>query len=84
MLWSLAEAPVSLDELRETLDEEPESAPGRRFAAWVSDAASERFGEISVWESVDDSELAGPGRARELIGRDPDLWEQFDLETWTG
>jgi len=50
----------------------------------MSDDSSERFGEVSVWDSLEDSELAGPGQLRELIGRDPDLWEQFDLDAWTG
>lgn len=82
VLWSLADSDSSLDDLREALDEEPPDAPGRRFAAWISDESSERFGEVSVWDSPEDSELSGPSRLRELIGRDPDVWEQFDLESW--
>jgi hypothetical protein len=83
VLWNLAESSTSLDDLRDALDDEPLEQPGRRFAAWVSDESSERFGEISVWDSPEDSELAGPPAAAELLGRDPDVWEQFDLEGWT-
>lgn len=84
VLWNLADTQVSLEDVRDALDQAPEDAPGRRFAAWMSDESSERFGEVSVWDSLEDSELAGPGQLRALIGRDPDLWEQFDLDGWTG
>ena len=60
LLWSLAEAAVSLEDVRDGLDEEPPEAPGQRFGAWMSDESSERFGEVSVWDSLEDSELAGP------------------------
>ena len=33
-----------------------------------------------MWESVEASEQTLPSRARELIGRDPDVIELFDLE----
>jgi hypothetical protein len=39
---------------------------------------------VSVWDSLEDSELSGPARLRELIGRDPDVWEQFDVEESSG
>ena len=80
VLWSLADSDVALGDLREALGGEAQDAPGRRFAAWISDESSERFGEVSVWDSPEDSELSGPARLRALIGRDPDVWEQFDVE----
>jgi hypothetical protein len=55
-------------------------APGLRFKAWVSDEATERWGAVYVWESIEASELPLPSRARELIGRDPDVVEIFDVE----
>jgi hypothetical protein len=33
-----------------------------------------------VWESLEASEQELPSRARELIGKSPDLVEVFDLE----
>ena len=85
LIWNLFDSKTTLEELRDALDEElADDPPGRRFAAWISDESSERFGEFSVWDSPEDSELAGPGRLRDLVGRDPEVWEQFDLEGWTG
>ena len=84
VFWSLAETAADLDDLRDAVDEGGETPSGRRFVAFVSDESSERFGEFSIWDSVEDSELAGPGRIGEVAGRAPDLWEHFDLEGWEG
>ena len=54
--------------------------PGLRFKAWLSDEVTERWGAVYVWESREASEQALPSRARELIGKDPDLAEEFDVE----
>jgi hypothetical protein len=83
VLWSIGDSALDLDELRDALDEGADDAPGRRFAAWISDESSERFGEVSIWDSVEDSEASAP-RLRDLIGRDPEVWEHFDLEAWEG
>jgi hypothetical protein len=69
-LWSLADSKTTLDELRERL---PELEGGD---AWISNAASERFGLITFSGEVP-RELS---RVRELIGRDPDVGEEFDVE----
>jgi hypothetical protein len=42
---------------------------------WISDPVGERFGLISF--SEDDEPAA---RARELIGKDPEVGEEFELE----
>jgi hypothetical protein len=84
VLWNLADSRTTIGELRrylrdESVDEFAE-VPGLRFKAWISDEATERWGAIYLFE---DAEAAGqqlPGRARELIGKDPDLVEEFDLE----
>jgi Putative mono-oxygenase ydhR len=54
--------------------------PGLLFKAWISDAATDRWGAIYVWESHEAAEQEVPSRARELIGKDPELGEVFDLE----
>jgi hypothetical protein len=54
--------------------------PGLLFKAWVSDDVTERWGAIYVWESREASEQPLPSRARELIGKDPEIAEIFDLE----
>jgi len=84
VLWSLADSDVTIEDLRAYLRDESvdqfSEVPGLLFKAWVSDQASERWGAIYVWESVAASEQEVPSRARELIGKDPDLIELFDLE----
>ena len=42
---------------------------------WISDEASERFGLVSF--SEEELDLA---EIRELIGKEPDLGEEFDVE----
>jgi hypothetical protein len=69
-LWSLADSKTTLDELRQRL---PELESGD---AWISNEASERFGLITF----SGEEPRGLSRVRELIGRDPDVGEEFDVE----
>ena len=84
VLWNLAESKTTVAELRRYLADEAVDAfaelPGLLFKAWVSDEGGERWGAVYVWESVAASEQPLPSRARELIGRDPDITEIFDLE----
>jgi Putative mono-oxygenase ydhR len=54
--------------------------PGLVFKAWISDAVTDRWGAIYVWESPEAAEQEVPSRARELIGKDPEIGEVFDLE----
>ena len=84
VLWSLNDSTISIAELRDYLRDESvpqfEEVPGLLFKAWISDEATERWGAIYVWESAEASEQELPSRARELIGKDPDIVEVFDLE----
>ena len=69
-LWNLADSVTTLDELREQLPE-LEGAD-----AWISNEANERFGLITFSGEVP----RGLARVCELIGRDPDVGEEFDVE----
>ncbi len=84
VLWNLADTARTVAELREHLREEEAVAftdvPGLRFKAWVSDDLTERWGAIELWESAEAADAEIPGRMRELIGKDPDIAETFDLE----
>jgi hypothetical protein len=84
VLWSLADSKTTIEELRRHLrDEEVDDfaeVAGLRFKAWLSDPAGERWGAFYLFESLEASEAPLPGRARELIGKDPDVSELFDLE----
>jgi hypothetical protein len=85
VLWSLADSDTTVEELRDYLRDESVDAfqsdvRGLLFKAWISDESSDRWGAIYVWESREASEQPLPSRASELIGKDPDLVEVFDLE----
>jgi hypothetical protein len=84
VLWNLADSKTTVAELRRYLADEAIEAfaelPGLLFKAWVSDDVGERWGAIYIWESPAAAEQPLPSRARELIGRDPDILEIFDLE----
>lgn len=84
VLWNLADSKTTIEELRRYLRDESvdqfAEVPGLRFKAWLSDPAGERWGAFYLFESLEASEQALPGRARELIGKEPDLAETFDLE----
>jgi hypothetical protein len=85
VLWSLADSETTIDELRRHVRDE--SAPafaevdGLRLKLWLSDDATERWGAVYLWESREAAGQELPAaRARELIGKPPDLVEEFDLE----
>ena len=84
VLWSLADSKTTVAELRRYLRDESVDAfagvPGLRFKAWVSDEATERWGAVYLWESREAAEQELPTRARELIGKDPDIGEEFEVE----
>ena len=84
VLWNLADSKTTIAELRRYLRDESvdafEEIPGLRFKAWISDEVTDRWGAVYVWESREAAEQELPSRARELIGKDPDLGEEFDVE----
>jgi hypothetical protein len=68
-LWNVADSKTTLDELREQL---PALASGD---VWISNEASERFGLLTFAQEQPE----GLVRVRDLIGRDPDVAEEFDV-----
>jgi hypothetical protein len=84
VLWSLADSNTTIHELRRYLRDESvdafEQAPGLRFKVWISDEATERWGALYLWESREASAATSVSRARELIGKEPDIAEEFDVE----
>ena len=68
LIWSLFDSKTTIDELRDSLSElEPPSA-------WIWNEASERFGLVAFGEELP----PGAAEARELVGREPDVYEEFD------
>jgi hypothetical protein len=68
VLWNLADSTTTLEELRDRLPELPDGD------VWISDESTDRLGLISFSEEPLD--LA---EVRELIGKDPELGEEFDV-----
>jgi hypothetical protein len=88
VLWNLADSKTTIEELRRYLRDESvdqfADVEGLRFKAWVSDETTERWGAVYVWESAEAARQELPSRARELIGKDPDIAEEFDVEATIG
>jgi hypothetical protein len=84
VLWNLADSKTTIDELRRYLRDESvdqfEEVPGLRFKAWISDEVTERWGAVYLWETAEAARQELPSRARELIGKEPDVGEEFDVE----
>jgi hypothetical protein len=84
VLWGLGDSKTTIEELRRYLRDESVDAfaevEGLRFKAWISDPAGERWGAFYLFESLEAAEQPLPGHVRELIGKDPEVSEIFDLE----
>ena len=87
VLWNLDGASTTIEELRTYLRDTSVDAfskvEGLRFKAWISDAERNRWGAVYLFDSAEAAEQALPAKARELIGKDPDVVEVFDLEATT-
>ena len=69
LIWNLAASQTTIDELRATLVElEPPSE-------WIWNEASERFGVVAFGDDLPET----LGWAQDLIGGDPDVYEEFDV-----
>ena len=69
LMWNLFESKTTLDELREHLPALPEGD------VWISNGPQDRLGLISFG-----AELPDLGDVPALIGDDPDVAEEFDVE----
>jgi hypothetical protein len=69
LIWSLYDSKTSLDELRAHL---PELPAGDH---WISNEAHERLGLLTFGDDLPD--LA---EVPQLIGKEPDVAEEFDVE----
>ena len=69
LIWNLYDSKTSLEELREQL---PELPPGDY---WISNEVQERFGVIAFGDDLPDL-----GEVPSLIGVEPVIAEEFDLE----
>jgi hypothetical protein len=70
LIWNALDSQTTIDELRDSL---PELVPPSR---WIWNEATERFGVIVVVEDLPES----IGWAQDLVGDEPDVYEEFDSE----
>ena len=70
LLWNLADSKTSLEELRARLEPDPNRT-------WISNETTERFGVVELWDG-EPGEF--PVEIRDLIGKDPEIAEEFDVE----
>ena len=68
LLWNVFESKTTIDELRESL---PELEPPSH---WIWNEAADRFGVIVFGEDLPE----GIGWAQDLVGEEPDVYEEFD------
>ena len=68
LLWNVSESRSSIEELRESLPELSEPS------TWIWNEATERFGVIVVGDDLPES----IGWAQDLVGDEPDVYEEFD------
>lgn len=69
LIWNLFDSKTSLDEVRVHLPELPD---GDR---WLSNEPLERLGLVTFGD-----ELPDLGEIPELVGKEPDIAEEFDVE----
>jgi hypothetical protein len=69
LIWNLFDSKTTLDELREHLPALPEGD------TWISNAVQDRFGLLSFGDRLPDL-----GGVPELIGDEPAIAEEFDVE----
>ena len=70
LLWNLADSKTTLEELRPRLD-------ASENRTWISDQTTERFGVVETWDG-DPGEF--PREIVDLIGKEPEIAEEFDVE----
>lgn len=68
LIWSLFDSKTTIEELREGLPALPPPSE------WIWNEASERFGIVAFGDELPE----GVGWVRDLIGDDPDVYEEFE------
>ena len=68
LIWNAAESKTTIDELRDSLPDL--ELPSR----WIWNHAAERFGVLAFGDDLPEA----IGWAQDLVGKDPDVYEEFD------
>jgi hypothetical protein len=82
--WDLSRSAQTIESLRDYLIEESVAAfaevPGLRFKMWVSDAETNRWGAVLLFETAEAAAQPLPSRAADLIGYPSTQSHEFDVE----
>ena len=70
LIWNLADSKTTLDEVRQQLPDSPDGG------TWIANDAQERFGIVSTGDTLPDLQ-----QLRDLIGKDPEVAEEYDVLT---
>ena len=68
LLWSIFDSKTTIDELRDGLPALPPPSE------WIWSESGERFGLVAFGDDLPE----GVGWARDLVGADPDVYEEFE------
>jgi len=68
LIWNLADSKTTIEEVRNQLPALPNND------VWIANEAQERFGVVSLGD-----ELPKLDALRNLIGKDPEVAEEFDV-----
>jgi hypothetical protein len=68
LIWNVVESQTSIDQLRDSLPSLDE--PSR----WIWNDVTERFGALVFGEDLPEA----IGWAQDLVGEEPDVYEEFD------
>ena len=68
LIWNLADSKTTLAELRDRLP------PPDEGDYWIANDVAERFGLVSTNDELPDLTVV-----RELIGKEPDIAEEYDV-----
>jgi len=76
VLWNLGDTATSVEEL---LSERLPPTDGATQEVWFADETTDRWGGFALFASADAAGASLPDRLRELVGKEPDVFELFDV-----
>jgi hypothetical protein len=76
VLWNVADTAAGIDELR---SEPPPASPGATQEVWFADVPGERWGTFALFPDADSAGAPLPERMRDLLGKEPEVFELFDV-----
>ncbi len=76
VLWNVADTATSVDELRA---EQLPATTGATQEVWLADESGERWGGFALFPDAEAAAAPLPERLRELLGKEPEILELFEV-----